>query len=582
MIDFLGVTEHFSAFENTPLNMRWAFVDDDGNPAPLDGVLFTGSVYIRDTDETIQIAIGKSPVTGESHVVIIEIPELKEGRWPYEIWAESDSGERNRVVSGSISVIAITTAKNKISEHAERTCRVTLPGDTSKKLRLEWLASSLAVASAQISLSAAERSESARSGAIASQESASKYAKASQSSAEESSLSASQAVGSAAQAASDAFTANTAKVDAESAKTKAESAKSKAETAKASAETSADMAARKAMEASASASASAGSAATATQKATEAKNAVNSIGSSVSTAQSAATTATSKATEAATFTAAAGAKAGEANTSAIAAAKALEDAGALLQSVVKSLGGKSGEITLGNGLKIAVSAEGKASLSMADSINPSSIITPNIWSDVIGCHTFTSSGNATFNGNAIFNGPMTRQTKANPSGNDIANMEMVNVAISASGGGAYPLDVTFNNLYVENTVQSYASWNCSNGPFNFSGVATFNGPVIVNDQFNVNGNTLLGRGVHIPLDDYRNYFRIGNERQGMVEVSSATGWVQFRSYNPINDYQYGMQWWCKCDYQHECTMNTISSPGERTIMNKEMVENLLKSKGLIS
>ena len=44
MLDFLGVTEHFSCMENTPFSFPALFRDMAGEAVSLDGVIFSGSI----------------------------------------------------------------------------------------------------------------------------------------------------------------------------------------------------------------------------------------------------------------------------------------------------------------------------------------------------------------------------------------------------------------------------------------------------------------------------------------------------------------------------------------------------------
>lgn len=163
MFDFLGVTEHFPAVENVGWNMRWSFMDSDNLPINIDGITFAGKVQVR--DKVISMDVQKSPLPDDVNMLVISCEGLPQGRWPYEIWSKSDSGDENRLVSGCIGVTAsIDKAKFLVGEYASRTCLVRLPGDKTKFLKLEWLASTVAAASAQEAILAADRAESAADG----------------------------------------------------------------------------------------------------------------------------------------------------------------------------------------------------------------------------------------------------------------------------------------------------------------------------------------------------------------------------------------------------------------------------------
>lgn len=151
MLDFLGVTENWSAIENIPWTQRWTFSDDTtGTPVPLDGVTFTGRVYIGEQRDPVELDIQKSAAADEAHILIVSCVALPEGRHPYEIFSVSETGNQNRLISGYIGVIkTIDTLVDETKTYASRTLSIRLPGHVTRQIRLEWLSCTLAATSAQ-------------------------------------------------------------------------------------------------------------------------------------------------------------------------------------------------------------------------------------------------------------------------------------------------------------------------------------------------------------------------------------------------------------------------------------------------
>lgn len=75
MLDFLGVTEHFSCMENTPFSFPALFRDMAGEAVSLDGVIFSGSI-VSANQEVVEISIEKGEPSNE--VIFHSPPCLKE------------------------------------------------------------------------------------------------------------------------------------------------------------------------------------------------------------------------------------------------------------------------------------------------------------------------------------------------------------------------------------------------------------------------------------------------------------------------------------------------------------------------
>lgn len=151
MLDFLGVTENWSAIENIPWTQRWTFSDEStSQPVSLDGVTFSGLVHIEGNPDPIPLDIQKSAAAEEANVLIVSCCGLPEGRHSYEIFSTSEAGNQNRLISGYIGVIkSIDNLVDELKTYASRTLSIRLPGHVSRHLRLEWLSCTLAAASAQ-------------------------------------------------------------------------------------------------------------------------------------------------------------------------------------------------------------------------------------------------------------------------------------------------------------------------------------------------------------------------------------------------------------------------------------------------
>nr|DAI59525.1 MAG TPA: hypothetical protein [Caudoviricetes sp.] len=157
MLDFLGVTENWSAIENIPWTQRWAFSDESTlEPVSLDGVTFTGRVHLDGEAEPVELDIQKSASAEEANILIVSCTGLPEGRHAYEIYSVSESGNQHRLISGYIGVIkSIGKLADDTRTYAFRTLSIRLPGNVTRQIRLEWNSCTIASVSAQQALKAA-------------------------------------------------------------------------------------------------------------------------------------------------------------------------------------------------------------------------------------------------------------------------------------------------------------------------------------------------------------------------------------------------------------------------------------------
>ena len=228
MLDFLGVTEHFSCMENTPFSFPALFRDMAGEAVSLDGVIFSGSI-VSANQEVIEISIEKGESSNE---VIFSFPALPEGRWSYNVLVQADDGSQRILFSGYISVLGVSRVAQLAGgpPMKNRTLLVAMPGEATMRLRMEWMATTAAQAfayhalqasknahaDAETASQAAKTATDAAATAAGRAEEAEGYAGAAWASKRAAADSAAAADTSATNAARDAKSANDAKTDVES------------------------------------------------------------------------------------------------------------------------------------------------------------------------------------------------------------------------------------------------------------------------------------------------------------------------------------------------------------------------------
>ena len=154
MLDFLGVTEHFSCMENTPFSFPALFRDMAGGAVSLDGVIFSGSI-VSANQEMVEISIEKGESSNE---VIFSFPALPEGRWSYNVLVQADDGSQRILFSGYISVLGVSRVAQLAGgpPMKNRTLLVAMPGEATMRLRMEWMATTAAQAFAYHALQASK------------------------------------------------------------------------------------------------------------------------------------------------------------------------------------------------------------------------------------------------------------------------------------------------------------------------------------------------------------------------------------------------------------------------------------------
>lgn len=156
MLNFLGVSENLSVLADSRWVSTFLFTDEvTGEQAALDGVTFEGTVSVSEREE-YALAFTRSSSDAQRHIVEVEVPPLPEGRWKYSIFVTHETGEKARLMYGYVTAVGAFIDTSGQS-YANRTLEVKLPGDATKRIQLEWQASTVAQMAAKNALDAAER-----------------------------------------------------------------------------------------------------------------------------------------------------------------------------------------------------------------------------------------------------------------------------------------------------------------------------------------------------------------------------------------------------------------------------------------
>ena len=156
MLNFLGVSENLSVLADSRWVSTFLFTDEvTGEQAALDGVTFEGTVSVSEREE-YALVFTRSSSDAQRHIVEVEVPPLPEGRWKYSIFVTHETGEKARLMYGYVTAVGAFIDTSGQS-YANRTLEVKLPGDATKRIQLEWQASTVAQMAAKNALDAAER-----------------------------------------------------------------------------------------------------------------------------------------------------------------------------------------------------------------------------------------------------------------------------------------------------------------------------------------------------------------------------------------------------------------------------------------
>lgn len=144
MLNFLGVESNFSVLANSRWSSTFVFTDGmTGEAANLDAVQFVGGAYVGKGRTEYKFEFSRSTLDALRNTVLVIVPPLPEGRWPFAVFAVNETGDKQRMIAGYVSAIGELTDVEG-STYANRTLEVRLPGDANKRVQLEWAASTVA------------------------------------------------------------------------------------------------------------------------------------------------------------------------------------------------------------------------------------------------------------------------------------------------------------------------------------------------------------------------------------------------------------------------------------------------------
>ncbi len=142
MLNFLGVGQNFSVLAETAWDTTFSFRDEvTGEVANLDAVTFEGWVMVKGSKRDMRFT--RADMDGLRHLVAVAIPKLPEGRWEFEIFCATETGEKTRMVYGYVSAVGGMDSSGGTT-YENRTLEVRLPGDATRRIQLEWQATTLA------------------------------------------------------------------------------------------------------------------------------------------------------------------------------------------------------------------------------------------------------------------------------------------------------------------------------------------------------------------------------------------------------------------------------------------------------
>ncbi len=142
MLNFLGVGQNFSVLAETQWETTFLFRDEvTGEGASLDAVTFEGWVMVQGSKHDIRFT--RAPADSMGYMVMVSLPALPEGRWEYEIFCVAETGEKMRLLNGFVAAVGGLDADGGTT-YEHRTLEVRLPGDATRRLLLEWQATTVA------------------------------------------------------------------------------------------------------------------------------------------------------------------------------------------------------------------------------------------------------------------------------------------------------------------------------------------------------------------------------------------------------------------------------------------------------
>lgn len=147
-LDWLGAEQNITLLAGSTREHELIFTAD-GEPMELSDVTFDGIVIAADGSTT---GIETSHITGETGHLRLVYPALAAGQYRYEIRATDDSGERRRLLFGTLGVLStsLDLSTPDAETQAERlTLEVLVPGRDARRIMLEWHATTAALRAAE-------------------------------------------------------------------------------------------------------------------------------------------------------------------------------------------------------------------------------------------------------------------------------------------------------------------------------------------------------------------------------------------------------------------------------------------------
>lgn len=145
MLNFLGAVASFSVVAGLPWTATMRFFDEvSGEADELAGVTFAGWVDAQGTRYELRCV----RTEGVCNELVLEVPALPVGRWPFEVAVYPETGEPQRLMHGFCTAVG-QEYHDDGTAYDGRTLDVLLPGDAQRRLRLEWRASTAAQLAAE-------------------------------------------------------------------------------------------------------------------------------------------------------------------------------------------------------------------------------------------------------------------------------------------------------------------------------------------------------------------------------------------------------------------------------------------------
>lgn len=148
MLNFLGVDFNFATIAGRAWEGLLKFLTAEGEAFSLDGITLEGAVEVDGE------AVGLNFAQIGENAVLVELPELGEGRYAYSIKARSQDGTETVLCRGVVSAVEVPAMpEEEDGASSYPTLRVRIP-DEAEPVRLRWESGTAA-------LMAAERAEAA-------------------------------------------------------------------------------------------------------------------------------------------------------------------------------------------------------------------------------------------------------------------------------------------------------------------------------------------------------------------------------------------------------------------------------------